>query len=144
MRHGEAESRFDLDASRPLTVRGRREVAKVITAARANISPVIIVASPYRRAQQTARLVADSLDLLVPVQSWDELLPSGAAETVLHRMAQLDAEELLVVTHQPFISNFIYYLTGLEQSMGTASIAAILLQELQEGTGEVLWLEHKC
>jgi broad specificity phosphatase PhoE len=61
---------------------------------------------------------------------------------VLDKLADLGRSDVMVVTHQPFISLFIYYFTGVETGMGTASIVEIRFEDLIEGCGEIEWIKH--
>ena len=72
MRHGEAECNVknivnsSLDTNHfGITEKGKKQVAKSIVELKSQkITPEIIVASPFLRAQETARMAADALDLL--------------------------------------------------------------------------------
>ena len=143
MRHGEAESKSDSDMSRILTRQGQSDVMNITAGFMKRFKPDIIASSPYIRAKQTAELVSRQLDLAKPVQLWDELIPSGRPSIVLDKITESGKTELMVVTHQPFISKFVDYLTGVEVGMGTASIVAIWFEELLEGCGEVEWIKHR-
>ena len=57
LRHGIAESRAPSDAERDLTEEGRQKVREVTRmAARAGVSPALVLSSPYRRALETAKI----------------------------------------------------------------------------------------
>ena len=143
MRHGEAESTFDSDESRNLTHQGQNDVIEMTKLLRKEMVPEAIVASPYIRAQQTAVLVGKGLGLQKANRCWDELTPSGRPSVVLDKVSALSISNLLVVTHQPFISRLIEYLTGVETGMGTASVVAIQLEHCVQGCGEIQWLRHR-
>jgi phosphohistidine phosphatase len=143
MRHGEAESTFESDETRNLTRRGENDVIEMATQLGGKMDLNLIVASPYLRAKQTARLFAKGLGLKDLNCCWDELTPSGQPSIVLDKIAILGITNLLVVTHQPFISRVIEYLTGVETGMGTASVVAIQLEHCVEGGGEIQWLRHR-
>lgn len=147
MRHGEAESRAPSDEKRRLTARGESEVLSCASEAFANrlVPPTMIeqiIASPYVRAQQTAVLLQGLFTPLVPIETWSEIVPSGNGEVVLNRLRKLEVEELILVTHQPFVSNFIFYLTGTDVRMSTASIALLQMDVMVAGCGEVECVLH--
>jgi phosphohistidine phosphatase len=143
MRHGEAEVKFSSDQSRCLTPQGQSDVIKMAEFFRNTGEPGIIVSSPYLRANQSAVLVLEVLQLEIPMLIWDELMPSGQSSAVLQKVADLDCDNVMLVTHQPFISHFINYLTGVETGMGTASIVALHFEELLEGCGDIEWIKHR-
>ena len=101
-----------------------------------------IVASPFQRAQQTAVLAQSLFSPPIPIETWSEITPSGENEAVLDKLGGSKAAGLLLVTHQPFISSFIFYLTGSEIRMGTASIVSIQMNAMMVGCGEVDWVSH--
>ena len=62
LRHGEAEPRAASDAQRRLTPSGEADVLAVIESRRSELAGLeLIVASPYRRARQTASIAAQAL-----------------------------------------------------------------------------------
>ncbi len=157
MRHGEAESRAPSDAQRRLTDPGRMRVRTHCEQMKSRLvesAPGIdkIISSPYVRALQTAQLAqmvlaADPPDEVsdeVPIEVWEEITPSGRSGLVARKIAQQDSSSLLIVTHQPFISNLIAYLIGVDSSrrilMQTASIVMIELEVAMPGAGILKWV----
>lgn len=126
LRHGEAEAHARTDAERNLTERGRAEVLR--SAAHLIGQPLgAIIASPYVRAQQTARLVREALDFVPDIRTVPWLTPEGSPEQVL---AHLVAEDnVLLVSHQPLVGNLISFLqhghSRQPQPMYTASLAQL-------------------
>ncbi len=126
LRHGEAEAHARTDAERNLTERGRAEVLR--SAAHLIGQPLnAIIASPYVRAQQTARLVREALGFVSDIRTVPWLTPEGSPEQVL---AHLEAEDnVLLVSHQPLVGNLISFLqhghSRQPQPMYTASLAQL-------------------
>jgi len=126
LRHGEAEAHARTDAERNLTERGRAEVLR--SAAHLIGQPLgAIIASPYVRAQQTARLVRDALGFVPDIRTVAWLTPEGSPAQVL---AHLEAEDnVLLVSHQPLVGNLISFLqhghSRQPQPMYTASLAQL-------------------
>lgn len=126
LRHGEAEAHARTDAERNLTERGRAEVLR--SAAHLIGQPLgAIIASPYVRAQQTARLVREALGFVPDIRTVPWLTPEGSPEQVL---THLDAEDnVLLVSHQPLVGNLISFLqhghSRQPQPMYTASLAQL-------------------
>lgn len=154
MRHGSAEDSRD-DFGRRLTTRGIEEVhlaAKSIS--QHEFDPDIIFASPFIRAQQTAEIVA--IHLATDVVECDRIVPSGDCEKVCDLLDQLryskdvsskdglskdSVPKVLIVSHQPFVSLFIQYLTGEQIFMNTASLSMIRVESFHPGCGTLLWTE---
>lgn len=126
LRHGEAEAHARTDAERNLTERGRAEVLRS-AAHLIGQSLNAIIASPYVRAQQTARLVREALGFVPDIRTVPWLTPEGSPEQVL---AHLEAEDnVLLVSHQPLVGNLISFLqhghSRQPQPMYTASLAQL-------------------
>ncbi len=142
MRHGQAELRPGSDAKRRLTVSGEQDViasaGKIVDRER----PKSIVSSPYTRAQQTAQLVRDVWHWEIFIDTWDEITPTGNCALVRDKLVGIASQDIMLVTHQPFISTFIRYLTGKEIPMATAMIASIDIEVIAEEGGELEWVEH--
>ena len=104
MRHGQASWSSPSDKERDLTGQGTREVRDTVALLAAQRVDCIF-ASPYLRAQQTARIVAEAFGL--SVETLDELEPDGNPAKVLDALP--DSGVVLLASHMPIVS----YLTGL-------------------------------
>ena len=139
MRHGSAqESRNDF--IRRLTAYGIEEVhwaAKSI--AGHEFVPDILFASPLTRAQETAEIV--SAHLVISAVECDRIAPSGDCKQVCNLLDGCEAQKVLLVSHQPFVSLFIQYLTGEQIFMNTAALSMIQVETLCPGGGALLWTE---
>ena len=117
LRHGAAASRGDWegeDALRPLTDRGREDVAKM-AGLLARTAPVLdaIITSPYLRAGETAEIVAQHLDLKDRVVSDTLIAPGFDAGRLAKLVKQYpEANALLLVGHEPDFSTTVGELTG--------------------------------
>ncbi len=128
LRHGEAEARAASDELRELTAAGRAEVLRSALQLR-DARLQLILASPYVRAQQTAALVQQQLDWPGERHSVSWATPDGDPERALTELARLEVEELLLVTHNPFVGELAgWLLHGHRQApvaMGTASLLCL-------------------
>jgi phosphohistidine phosphatase len=145
LRHGKAEARAATDADRRLTGQGRRDVARVITAARDDLALVThLWVSPYIRARQTADIASSLLGDIEPFVT--ELLVPEADPIALCEQLQLcDAEALLLVSHQPLVGTLVDMLCGADAGyhpMGTSSLAGIDIDLAAAGMGKLCWLRH--
>lgn len=77
VRHGESvgnfEKRFSPDPHIELTERGVEQARAAGRWIRARFAPVAVVSSPFRRAQRTARLIADEIGFAGPIQTEHDL-----------------------------------------------------------------------
>lgn len=103
------------DAERPLTEKGRKrmiEAAKGIKAL--DLSFDWILTSPYRRAYDTARIVAKTLKAEKKLKVSRSLASDGDPKTLMRHLA-LDYrawESVLLVGHEPYLSRLIGVLIG--------------------------------
>ena len=115
-RHGIAEDRIAglADAERALTKAGREKVKKIVPGLAPFLTPALdwlIMTSPLRRADETARLAGRRLGLEVVTLAalaqgdWPEV-----TEALLARSAR---EGVLLVGHEPFLSECSKLMTGL-------------------------------
>jgi phosphohistidine phosphatase len=114
LRHGIAVDRdpigFPDDASRPLTLKGEERI-RMICSALKSLELVFdgILSSPYRRASQTAEIVAGVLGARKRLEFRDELTPDGDPKALLRYISRLRParENVLLVGHEPNLSGLI-------------------------------------
>jgi phosphohistidine phosphatase len=103
MRHADAVS-DEVDAARPLSQKGRDQVARVCEALRKvpDIDPDQIWHSPLVRSRETAELLARGLGLKAPLVQAPGLEPENDPSRVA---AALDTEmrDIVVVGHEPHL-----------------------------------------
>lgn len=102
-----------------------------------------ILTSPYRRARQTAEVVAAALGLRDHVELLPEMA-SGARWTLLHAalLAYQDLSSLLLVGHQPDLSELAAGLLGggPAVSFAPASMARFEVDGIPpRGVGSLVW-----
>lgn len=145
LRHGEAEAHARSDALRELTHHGRKEVKR--SAQRLLGRPlVLIVASPYVRAQQTALLVREVLDIHPEIRTVPWLTPDSDIQQALQALGELPDGEVLLVTHQPLVGELAGFLVhGHRQQplpMKTASLAELEGEMAIPGAMALCSLKH--
>lgn len=105
VRHGIAAERgpaYPDDALRPLTGKGKERLREAAPGLALLFTPEVIVTSPYRRARETAEILAEAYGTRA-VQSCGALVSDDYAE-LFSELAGLDAERVLAVGHEPFFS----------------------------------------
>jgi phosphohistidine phosphatase len=143
------------DASRELTREGitrMREQARGL--ARLKIAPRHIWTSPYKRAKQTAEIVAKGLGLTHAVKVLPALAPGGDFEQVMDYLTTHDAkpqaatttsDEIALVGHEPDLSEMITrLLTGMDNSivqLKKGGAACVELEDMHTPyRGQLIWL----
>jgi phosphohistidine phosphatase len=152
LRHGPAEEpggkSYTGDASRPLTPDGRRKTRRVAKAlADLGLSFDVIISSPYRRARQTAEIVAEKLGLSTKLEVSDSLKPGGDLKALIRSLAQSKSglKSVLLVGHEPSLSGLISLLVGGDPGMAVvlkkAGLAKLQADTLKPGRCAALkWL----
>jgi phosphohistidine phosphatase len=146
LRHGEAERHTTKDPERALTERGSAD-ARAAGLWLAGIAPssLRVIASPYRRAQQTADAAMAALPQAT-LTTVDWLTPDFDPQESLRQLALQYSDALLLVSHQPLVSAFIsllvagHYRAG--PPMGTASLAELELSMPMAGCAKLISLRH--
>jgi phosphohistidine phosphatase len=107
LRHAIAQDRAATDSLRDLTAEGLAQ-ARSITVKFKQHSPVMnrVLCSPYNRAQQTASAVLTLFpDIVLTLD--ESIGPSGDVYGVLDAITAIDVQHLLIVSHNPFLSNLL-------------------------------------
>ena len=145
LRHGDAERLSSSDRERQLTARGKVEVQTVLTKHKAELAAVeTIWVSPYMRAQQTAAVVSEQLPNIA-VQTLAQLTPDNRPVDVLKFLCQQPEDStLLLVSHQPLVSDLVANLCDvpfMTVGMHTAALASILLNPVASGMGQLQYID---
>jgi len=168
LRHGDASFDAPSDDLRELSVRGHKEVMLVYKQILDSLEGLTnIFVSPYVRAQQTADIMCDALD--VSFQKQHRLIRSDTAlltpESDRSKLIQFlfdhvqnnvadQRHRILLVSHQPLVSYLLATLcdsvsqlnpnsfveSHRKYSMGTANLAYIKLDVMAAGCGELCWM----
>jgi phosphohistidine phosphatase len=103
------------DAERPLTDEGRRKMKKAVQGIKKlNLKLDWILTSPYRRAYDTAHLVADGLKMPKKLKISRSLAVDGDPKMLMRHLA-LDYrswESLMIVGHEPYLTDLLGTLIG--------------------------------
>ncbi len=145
LRHGPAEPKDNWagdDEERPLSAAGELLVAEVAaTLARQHVAPDLILTSPYRRARQTAYIVAERLGMSDRVKVDSRLMPGFGVKQlgkILHDYS--DRQSLLLVGHGPDLGQVVRNLTGGRLTIRKAGVAQVEVMEPAAIKGRLLSL----
>ena len=151
VRHGLAEdvSATGADFDRALTATGVRKMkAAAHGLATIGVQPARLIASPYRRAQETAEVLADVLDP-ADRETWEELGCGVDVQVVAAKLANLDPrEDVMLVGHEPDMGVLLsFFLTGQPDGFWThfrkGAVACIAGANLPpHGYARLEWFER--
>lgn len=110
LRHGIAEemSATGRDEDRKLTDKGiekLRGCARKLKCLEVRMDAVL--ASPYMRAQETARVVLEEWGEPHPIRTSDALVPHAEGSRILKELSGMKAESVMLVGHEPHLSRLI-------------------------------------
>lgn len=141
MRHGHAEDgTLDIsDAQRAITPEGFVRLNNAATVLqRLNIQPAYILSSPRVRAHQTAKVVADALNMPVTI---DEAVNFGFHVGDVRRfMVDYPNKDLMFVGHEPTMTDIIGKLTGANIAMKKGAVARVDMYAADAVRGELVWM----
>lgn len=151
VRHAKAESDELVfsDRERRLTKSGKKDAVKSGDHVSAlNLSPDLILASPAQRAIETARLFSIALSYREDAIRLSEVLYSGDSQLQANLIRQTGDEikRLMVVGHNPMISDLLTWFTGSSGlSLPTCGIVCIRFDTphwsaIQPGTGKIVFV----
>ena len=155
LRHAEAAPDPANDEARSLTAKGSKQAESMGKFCREHgFIPEMILSSPLRRAEQTARLVARELDLSKLVQIEEFLRPGMTAERGISGLRELlknltkqekysEKVSIMLVGHEPDFSELTGVLIGgCAESVHfrKATLMGVTLQELKPGAGTIEFL----
>ena len=128
-----APKRGGPDNERALTPEGRqrmKQISRVLTAL--DLSLDLILTSPYRRARQTARIVAEELHLEKALRLSGHLVPEGDPQALLDELDRRFAtrRSALLVGHEPSLGRILSLVTcggpGLSVTFKKAGLAKVV------------------
>jgi phosphohistidine phosphatase len=121
LRHGIAVERdpvsFPDDSRRPLTLKGEDRMRLICDAMKAmELSFDCILSSPYRRASQTAEIMAAALGSRKVLEFREELTPEGDPKALVRSLSRIEPtpENVVLVGHEPYLSSLISQLISGE------------------------------
>lgn len=130
-------AKYPDDGLRPLTPEGRTRMAEAARGLRTLFVPQAILTSPLLRAEQTADILLKAYGLHKARRC--EALVTGDDEQLLKDISDVDAENVLLVGHEPHMSGSLAFLLTGEQAGMAATFkkgaAALVACEGEPGPG---------
>jgi phosphohistidine phosphatase len=151
VRHAIAAERgtpgYEDDSQRPLTDNGRKKMKKISRSLdRLGIQLDVILTSPYVRARDTAKILADRFSMTEKIYFSENLIPPGNFEALVFEIHEkYDLANVALVGHEPMLSSLISWLTTGETEarimLKKGGVAFLSSDSLfQDGRATLLWL----
>lgn len=150
LRHGEAGHSLPPSAKefqRPLTEVGKKRIESVGESLKDwDINFDRILASPLRRAKETAMIVAKVLDVQDKLEDFDELKPEGDRMELYKELSKMKRQDIvLLVGHEPYLSTLIGDIVAgnpnTRISLKKGGMDKILIETFSpKVSGELKWL----
>jgi phosphohistidine phosphatase len=145
VRHGIAEEGFGRpDAERELTDEGRKKVhANGKHLKNLGVLPDVIVSSPYKRALQTASILAEELGYSGEILQDNRITPMGRYEGFSELFGEIRTNNtIMVVGHEPSMSAFVSGICAggnLRMEFRKGAVTCIAVDRLRPVQGVLLW-----
>ncbi|PCI78980.1 MAG: phosphohistidine phosphatase SixA [SAR86 cluster bacterium] len=143
LRHAIAEETAATDSVRDLTAEGLAQ-ARSITEKFKPYAPAMdtVLCSPYNRAQQTASAVMTLFpDIALTLD--ESIKPGGDVYGVLDAIEEFGGQHLLIVGHNPFLSNLLSVIVdGTMEShryVDNATLHCVSMDVVAPGCGEIVY-----
>ena len=151
VRHAIAAERgtegYEDDSQRPLTDEGRKKMKKITKGLeRSGFKPDVILTSPYVRARDTAKILADRFDMTDKIFFSENLIPPGNFEALVFEIHEkYDLANVALVGHEPMLSSLISWLmtgdTDARMTLKKGGVAYLSSDTLyQDGRATLEWL----
>ncbi len=142
VQHAKAASK-EVDPQRPLTDEGRRDIQKVTEFIKPlNLSIDYLLHSGKTRAQQTAEILAEVINIRKEMSAHEGLSPNDDVKVIKNEIASAK-QDIMLVGHMPFVSKLAsLLLTGSELS-GTVVFqqgGIVCLNYSDENQWQLIWM----
>ncbi len=140
VQHGDATPK-EVNPERPLTEKGALQVTRVgAFLKRTGICVDTILHSGKKRAHQTARIIANSLNPKCSVIQRDDLSPNDPIDEIYKELSEMDGD-LMIVGHLPFLAKLASRLLLDSEDKDVIGFrqGGVLLLTKNEGTWKVKW-----
>ena len=120
---------YEDDSQRPLTEKGRSKMKKIAKGlASFGVELDRILSSPYVRARDTAKILANEYGMQKEVVFSDSLIPPGDFESLLREIREKhNVSNLALVGHEPMLSSLAGWLIGSREAQITLKKGGVAL-----------------
>jgi len=140
LRHGIAEDAAPghSDSERALTGEGKEKLRRVLKRARAaDVSPSLILSSPYKRALETADVAAEVLGYKGKILRTRALTPDASPYDTWSEMREhKDEPAILVASHEPLMSSLAAFLLNSPSLIVDMKKAALMRVDFPRVTAQ--------
>ena len=133
---------YDDDSQRPLTDKGRKKMKKISKGLRQfGIEFDVLLTSPYVRARDTAKILANEYGMQDKIVFTDNLIPPGDFDQLINEINEkYNVNNLALVGHEPMLSQLMSFLmTGNTETAITLKKGGVSLL-----TADNLGQEHRA
>ena len=138
---------YEDDSQRPLTEPGRKKMKKITNGLeRLGVQFDVILTSPYVRARDTAKILADRYDMTDKIFFSENLIPPGNFDALVFEIHEkYDLANIALVGHEPMLSSLISWLTTGDTdariTLKKGGVAYLTSDSLhQDGRATLEWL----
>lgn len=144
MRHGLAKDNYECDFNRGLSLVGERQAKAVAEQLVFDFKktgtalPQSMLVSPFRRTQETAKVVHKILNLSQDFEIEEMLVHSGDAKILGDYLLASHFESLILISHMPIVADLCRYLLGSINVSGfqTAQVVKLAFDSDQKASLE--------
>ena len=149
VQHGEATTEKE-NPERPLTERGRSDVLKVAKFLKAeDVEIDHIWHSTKTRAIETAKIIADTLNIEELCEKREGLTPNDPVEPVIDQIKRLkpedEIENLMIVGHLPFLQKLASYFLAASPQAALVEFrqgGVVCIEQQNQGPWQFAWAVH--
>lgn len=142
VQHAKAASK-EADPQRPLTEEGRRDIQKVTAFIKSlNLSVDYLWHSGKTRAQQTAKILADVVEVKKEMEAHDGLSPNDDVTPLKDEVISKN-QDTMIVGHLPFVSKLASLLLTGSESSGTVAFrqgGIVCLEYSDDNQWQLQWM----
>ncbi len=142
VQHAKAASK-DVDPQRPLTEEGRRDIQKVAAFIKPlNLSVDYLWHSGKKRAQQTAEILADVVEVRKEMAAHDGLAPNDDVKALKDELMS-DRQDIMIVGHLPFLPKLASLLltgSGSSNTVAFRNGGIVCLDYSDDNQWQINWM----
>ena len=138
MRHGLAEAEFDSDFNRALSEVGAQQARDITNQLKqAADQPQEMLVSPFRRTQDTAKIVHQGLGIAQPFETEDMLVHFADHKILGDYLLACNKPSLMIVSHMPIVARLTQYLDPGCEIFGYQTAQTVKLDFAEDGKAKV-------